>query len=86
MIKKIVKSSYLFLLSIVITTSLFFSGSSQVNAVQVIQGDNVDNTPSKEIKNSSEMINSPKTVLTPDLGDDQAFPFIPGFGKNSGKD
>ena len=38
------------------------------------------------IEESSDSLNGSKTSAAPDLGDDQAFPFIPGFGKNSGKD
>ena len=38
------------------------------------------------ILDSSDSIDGLKTNAEPDLGDDQAFPFIPGFGKNSGKD
>ena len=38
------------------------------------------------IEESSEDLDGSKTSIAPDLGDDQAFPFIPGFGKNSGKD
>ena len=35
---------------------------------------------------SMDNIDNSETSSIPDLGDDQAFPFIPGFGKNSGKD
>ena len=38
------------------------------------------------IEKSSDALGDSKTSAAPDLGDDQAFPFIPGFGKNSGKD
>ncbi len=38
------------------------------------------------IEESSNTLDGTKTSAAPDLGDDQAFPFIPGFGKNSGKD
>ena len=38
------------------------------------------------IEESSDALDGSKTSAAPDLGDDQAFPFIPGFGKNSGKD
>tara|TARA_Y100001968_G_scaffold306622_1_gene323610 strand:+ start:580 stop:708 length:129 start_codon:yes stop_codon:yes gene_type:complete len=38
------------------------------------------------IEESSDNIKSAIINSEPDLGDDQAFPFIPGFGNNSGKD
>ena len=38
------------------------------------------------IKDSLDTVDPSKTSIDPDLGDEQAFPFIPGFGKNSGKD
>ena len=38
------------------------------------------------IEESSDSLVGSDTSAAPDLGDDQAFPFIPGFGKNSGKD
>ena len=47
---------------------------------------NEDNSMGIVIEESSDSLNGSKTSAAPDLGDDQAFPFIPGFGKNSGKD
>ena len=47
---------------------------------------NEDNSMGIVIEESSDAMNGSKTSAAPDLGDDQAFPFIPGFGKNSGKD
>ena len=47
---------------------------------------NKDNSMGIVIKKSSEHLDGSKSSAAPDLGDDQAFPFIPGFGKNSGKD
>ena len=38
------------------------------------------------IEESSETIYSSETGKAPELGDDKAFPFIQGFGKDSGKD
>ncbi len=38
------------------------------------------------IEETTDAFDGTKTSEAPDLGDDQAFPFIPGFGKNSGKD
>ena len=82
MIERILKSSHLLILSIVLTTSIFFSGAYQANADQIINDNSEGHTLSKEIEDVSKMIEIPNTSLTPDLGDDQAFPFIPGFGKN----
>ena len=46
---------------------------------------NEENSLGIVIEESATIDNS-KTSSAPDLGDDQTFPFIPGFGKNSGKD
>tara|TARA_Y100001968_G_scaffold8484_1_gene7118 strand:- start:443 stop:703 length:261 start_codon:yes stop_codon:yes gene_type:complete len=45
-----------------------------------------DNQLGIVIEKSSETIAGSNDNEIPDLGDDQTFPFIPGFGKNSGKD
>ena len=45
-----------------------------------------DNQMGIVIEKSSETIAGSNENESPDLGDDQTFPFIPGFGKNSGKD
>ena len=47
---------------------------------------NEDNSMGIVIEESSDALDGSETSTAPDLGDDQAFPFIPGFGKNSGKD
>ena len=47
---------------------------------------NEDNSIGIIIEESSDTLDGTKTSDAPDLGDDQTFPFIPGFGKNSGKD
>ena len=47
---------------------------------------NEDNSMGIVIEESSDALDGSKISAAPDLGDDQAFPFIPGFGKNSGKD
>ena len=49
-------------------------------------GMNEDNSLGIVIEESKDSLDSSKVSAAPDLGDDQAFPFIPGFGKNSGKD
>ena len=46
---------------------------------------NEENSLGIVIEESGTIDNS-KTSSAPDLGDDQTIPFIPGFGKNSGKD
>ena len=86
MIERILKSSHKFLLSIFLTTSIFFSGASQVSSSQMVNLDSAENTLAIGVEDSDKMIDSSKTSEAPDFGDDQAFPFIPGFGKNSGKD
>ena len=63
-----------------------FYGISPIQAAQINTGDNGENSLGIVIEKSTETIDSLKTSSEPDLGDDQAFPFIPGFGKNSGKD
>tara|TARA_Y100001968_G_scaffold214513_1_gene197348 strand:- start:206 stop:391 length:186 start_codon:yes stop_codon:yes gene_type:complete len=59
---------------------------SPIQGAQLSTGDNGENSLGIVIEKSTERIDSLKTSSEPDLGDDQAFPFIPGFGKNSGKD
>ncbi len=52
----------------------------------MIQDNTEENSLGIVIEETSDSKDSAKTNVVPDLGDDQAFPFIPGFGKNSGKD
>ena len=73
-------------LSIYITSTTIFSGINPVAAAQMGSDMNEDNSMGIVIEESSETMDGSKTSTAPDLGDDQAFPFIPGFGKNSGKD
>ena len=86
MIKKIFKAASFLALSIFIYSSTFFLGINPVNAAQMSSDMNKDNSMNIMIEESSDALNGSKTSAAPDLGDDQAFPFIPGFGKNSGKD
>ena len=86
MLKKILKDSTFILFSLFITLTIIFSGLSPVKAVQMDADSNDNNPMGIVIEESSDPIDSSKTSSIPDLGDDQAFPFIPGFGKNSGKD
>ena len=86
MFKKIFKASSLFALSIFLTSTIIFSGIISVEAAQMGSDMNEDNSMGIVIEESSDSLDGSKTTVAPDLGDDQAFPFIPGFGKNSGKD
>ncbi len=45
-----------------------------------------DNSMGIVIEESSAALKCSNTSAANDLGDDQAFPFISGFGKNSGKE
>ena len=86
MLKKIFRVASFLALSIFIASSTIFSGINLVDAAQMSSGMNEDNSMGILIEESSEDLDGSKTSAAPDLGDDQAFPFIPGFGKNSGKD
>tara|TARA_Y100001968_G_scaffold298409_1_gene308267 strand:+ start:90 stop:350 length:261 start_codon:yes stop_codon:yes gene_type:complete len=86
MLKKIFRAAIFLALSIFIYTTSIFSGIKPVLAVQMSSDMNEDNTMGIVIEESSDAWDGSKTTAAPDLGDDQAFPFIPGFGKNSGKD
>ena len=86
MLKKIMRTVSLIALSFLVISSTFFSGVSPVNANQMGSKASEDNSMGIVIQESSDALDGSKTSGAPDLGDDQAFPFIPGFGKNSGKD
>ena len=86
MLKKIVRSASFLALSIFIISTTIFSGINPLVAAQMGSDMNEDNSMGIVIEESSEDFDGSKTITAPDLGDDQAFPFIPGFGKNSGKD
>ncbi|WP_413684610.1 hypothetical protein [Prochlorococcus sp. MIT 1011] len=86
MLKKIFRAASFLALSIFIASSTFLSGINPAEAVQMGSDMNEDNSMGIVIEESSETMDGSKTSAVPDLGDDQAFPFIPGFGKNSGKD
>ncbi len=86
MLNKIFRAASCLALSIFIASSTFLSGITPVQAAQMGSDMNEDNSMGIVIEESSEYMDGTKTSATPDLGDDQAFPFIPGFGKNSGKD
>ena len=86
MFKKIFRIANLFVLSLFIVSTTIFLGISTLEAAQISSNTNEENSMSIVIEDSSNALDESKTSSTPDLGDDQAFPFIPGFGKNSGKD
>ena len=86
MLKKIFRSISFLALSIYIASTAIFSGINPSVASQMGSYMNEDNSMGIVIEESSDALDGSKTSAAPDLGDDQAFPFIPGFGKNSGKD
>ena len=83
MLKKIFRTASLLALSIFIASSTMFSGINPVEGAQLGSDMKEDNSMGIVIEESSDALDDSKTSTVPDLGDDQAFPFIPGFGKNS---
>ena len=86
MFKKILKACSFLILSIFIISSTLFTSTTPLEAVQINQDNTEENSLGIIIEETSDVTDGSKTSDVPDLGDDQAFPFIPGFGKNSGKD
>ena len=86
MLKNIFKAISFLTLSLFIVSTSFFSGINPVEASQIGSDMKEDNSTGVLIEKSSDTLDGSKTTAAPDLGDDQSFPFIPGFGKNSGKD
>ena len=86
MIKRIFRAASFLALSIFIASTTIFSGINPLVAEQMGPDINEENSMGNVIEESSDALDGSKTSAAPDLGDDQAFPFIPGFGKNSGKD
>ena len=86
MFKRIFRAASFLVLSIFLASTTIFSGNNTVVASQMGSDMNEDNSMGIVIEESTDTLDSSKTSAAPDLGDDQAFPFIPGFGKNSGKD
>ena len=84
MLRKIFRAANFLAFSVFLTT--IFLGFNPVVAAQMGSDMNEDNSMGIVIEESSDALDGAKTSAAPDLGDDQAFPFIPGFGKNSGKD
>ena len=86
MFKKILRACSFLILSIFIASSVLFTSTKPLEAVQTNQDNTEQNSLGIIIEENSDVIDGSITKVIPDLGDDQAFPFIPGFGKNSGKD
>ena len=86
MLKKISRAASFLALSVFLTTAIIFSGINPGFAAGMGPEMNEDNSMSIVIEESRDSLEGSNTSAAPDLGDDQAFPFIPGFGKNSGKD
>ena len=86
MLKKIFSSASCLALSVFIALSTVFSVVNPLGAAQIFSDMNEEKSMGIVIKESGDALDGSKTSAAPDLGDDQAFPFIPGFGKNSGKD
>ena len=86
MLKKIFRAASFLALSVFLTSTIIFSGINPAAAAQMGSDMNEDNSIGILIEESSDSLDGSKNSAAPDLGDDQAFPFIPGFGKNSGKD
>tara|TARA_Y100000589_G_C26940475_1_gene542180 strand:- start:125 stop:382 length:258 start_codon:yes stop_codon:yes gene_type:complete len=85
MVKKILKIGSFLTLSFFITFSILFASINPLYAL--MDQDNIeDNSLGIVIEETSDGTDRSTTSVAPDLGDDQTFPFIPGFGKNSGKD
>ena len=86
MFKKILRTASFLALIVFIVFTALFKDIIEVEAAQMGSETNEENSMGIVIEKSNETIDSSKITSVPDLGDDQAFPFIPGFGKNSGKD
>ena len=86
MLKRIFSSAIFLAITFFISSTTIFSVINPVAAAQMGSDMNEDNSMGIVIEESNDSLDGSKTSTAPDLGDDQAFPFIPGFGKNSGKD
>ena len=75
-----------FFLTFILSAATMFCWVAPNQASQMSSLDNINNSMGIVIEKSSDSEDKYKTSNVPDLGADQSFPFIPGFGKNSGKD
>ena len=80
------KSVKLFFLTFLLSSFTFFSYLPPTQAAQANSNYNESDNVGIVAEETNDGLDASKTSQMPDLGDDQAFPFIPGFGKNSGKD
>ena len=83
--RKILKATIFSWLSLLLLSYSLFLGISTVQAAQMNSEDDGENPMGIVIKESNKSQASSSANDLPDLGDDQAFPFIPGFGKYSSK-
>ena len=86
MFKKIFKICSFLLTPLFIVSSIFFTCINSLEAAQLNADNMEENSLGIIIEETNDSLKGAKKSEVPDLGDDQAFPFIPGFGKNSGKD
>tara|TARA_B100000965_G_scaffold406390_1_gene445069 strand:+ start:738 stop:1004 length:267 start_codon:yes stop_codon:yes gene_type:complete len=86
LLKKLLVDTKLVFISFVLFTYTFLSGVVPLQAEEIIFANDKNQSMDIAIEDSAKTIEESKKSSEPDLGDDQTFPFIPGFGKNSGKD
>ena len=86
MLKKIFRAAGFIALSIFIASTTLFSTINPAAAAQIKPDMSEENSMGIVIEESNDTLEGSNTSDSSDLIDDQAFPFIPGFGKNSGKD
>ena len=91
MLKRLFRLAFLAILSItVLSLTILYPSTNSYTLASEDNGDNPlqiviekSNNPSPE---ENEQIAKENFNDYPDLGDEQVFPFVAGFGKNSGKD
>ena len=86
MFKIIFRAASFLATSLFIASIIIFSGINPVLAAKMGSDTDENNSMGIVIEESNDVLNGSQTTEAPDLGDDLTFPFIPGFGKNSGKD
>ena len=84
MIQKLRRISFFAILAVLVISSAI---SMKVSKTYAATGDNGDNPLELIIKESSQNEKEQDELSLKDIfGDEQTFPFVAGFGKNSGKD
>ena len=86
MFNKLFKITSFLIFSLFIACSTIFAGITPLEAAQIGSDMSEDDSIGIVNEESSDALDGSMASSAPDLGDDQAFPFIPGFSKNSGKD